>query len=393
VGIGQRLGVGSGDLLALDLPPGSGWVELVRELWSEGIAFLPLHDRLADRERRAIVDRARPSAVLDSTGESTLFGDPGSKSQGVGVVLATSGTEGDPKLVELPRAALEAAIASSAAVLGATPSDAWVACLTPAHVGGLLVLLRAAVLGSPVTVLERFDPRATALAGRGAFVSLVPTMVRRLVGADADLTPLATLLVGGGSLDPGTRRAAEARGARIVTTYGLTETCGGVAYDGVLFEGTEAHIAGGQIELRGPTLMEGYLHDPAATAAAFTVDGWLRTGDAGTIRDDGRLSVDGRLGEAIRTGGETVWPLEVEAAIRDHPKVADAAVVGRPHPEWGAQVVAFVVPAHAQDPPTLGELRDHASGRLARFKAPRELVLVEALPRTSSGKLRRSALR
>jgi acyl-CoA synthetase (AMP-forming)/AMP-acid ligase II len=138
--------------------------------------------------------------------------------------------------------------------------------------------------------------------------------------------------------------------------------------------------------------MEGYRLDPAATASAFTLDGWLRTGDVGAIDDTGRLRIDGCLDDAIRTGAETVWPQRVETALADHPKVADVAVAGRPDPEWGAQVVAFVVPEAAGDPPTLQELRDHARERLPRFMAPRALVLMTNLPRTVSGKLRRGSL-
>ena len=155
--------------------------------------------------------------------------------------------------------------------------------------------------------------------------------------------------------------AARDRGARLVTTYGLTESCGGIAYEGRLFDETQARIAEGAIELRGPTLMEGYRADPTATAEAFTIDGWLRTGDAGALGDDGLLAVFGRADDAIRTGAETVWPQEVEAALQDHPKVAEVAVAGRPDPEWGQHVTVFVVPADAGDPPTLEELRDHAS--------------------------------
>ncbi|MGZ8652884.1 MAG: AMP-binding enzyme, partial [Actinomycetota bacterium] len=124
----------------------------------------------------------------------------------------------------------------------------------------------------------------------------------------------------------------------------------------------------------------------------FTLDGWLRTGDAGELERDGRLRVDGRLDEAIRTGAETVWPQEVEVALRDHPKVMDVAVAGRPHPEWGQQVVAFVVPMRSEDPPGVEELREHASARIARFKLPRALVLMSDIPRTTSGKIRRGEL-
>ena len=122
-----------------------------------------------------------------------------------------------------------------------------------------------------------------------------------------------------------------------MSTYGLTETCGGIAYDGRLFDDTSARIdATGGVQIHGPTLMEGYRHDPAATAVAFTLDGWLRTGDTGALESDGRLRIDGRSDEAIRTGAETVWPHEVEDALREHPKVAEIAVAGRPHRGVGA---------------------------------------------------------
>jgi O-succinylbenzoic acid--CoA ligase len=187
------------------------------------------------------------------------------------------------------------------------------------------------------------------------------------------------------------RERAEAADAPVVQTYGLTESCGGVIYDGVPFVGTEARVSGGVIELRGPTLMTGYLDDPAATAAAFD-DGWLRTRDGGAIDADGRLEVFGRLDDVINSGGEKIWPQEVEAALATHPRVGDVAVGGSPDPEWGERVVAFVVPSDPNAPPTLDDLRDHAAASIARFKAPRELVLVDALPRTASGKLRRGAL-
>ena len=139
--------------------------------------------------------------------------------------------------------------------------------------------------------------------------------------------------------------------------------------------------------------MLGYRHDPQGSARAFTADGWLRAGDAGRIDGEGRLHIIGRLDDLINSGGERVWPNEVEAALRGHPGIADVAVVGRPDPEWGQRVVAFVVPADPGAPPTLEQLRDYAARAISRHKAPRELVLVEhALPRTSSGKVRRGAL-
>jgi o-succinylbenzoate---CoA ligase len=388
-----EIGAGPGELVVVDLDPGPLWLEVIRQLWTDGAAVLPLDRRLRAAERRAILDRARPTFILDEQGP-TLFAGGTAVDTGIGAVAATSGTGGLPKLAELPREALVSSVRGSASMLGATPSDPWVSCLTPAHIGGLSVLLRNVVLGVPVLVHERFDPsRLLAEAPDGAFVSLVPTMLTRLLEQLGDLSHFGALLVGGGPLDASVLEEARERGARVVTSYGLTETCGGIAHDGRVFAGTDVRIdaSEGRIELRGPTLMEGYRSDPAATAGAFTLDGWLRTGDVGHV-NDGVLKVDGRLDEVIRTGAESVWPQEVERALRDHPKVADVAVAGRPHAEWGEQVVAFVVPHEGADPPTLQELRAHATERIAGFKSPRDLVLMSELPRTASGKIRRSEL-
>lgn len=384
---------GPRELVAIDLPPGPRWLDLVSALWASGAAVLPIDHRLSASEKRAVIDRAGPSAVVGEDDDATLF--VGERvDEGIGLVMATSGTAGAPKLAELSRAAITAALDASASILGSTPADPWVACLTPAHVGGMLVLLRGVVLGAPIEVHERFDPQRLATAPEGACVSLVPSMLRRLIDAGVDLSRFGALVVGGDVLDEALAREARERGGRVITTYGLTETCGGVVYDGRCFPDTRVRITvpDDRLELRGPTLMEGYHHDPAATASAFSPDGWLRTGDVGALEGDGRLTVHGRLEDAIRTGGEKVWPQEVERALRDHPKVADIAVVGRPDSEWGQHVTAYVVPAEAAEPPSLRELRDHAGERIARFKAPRELHLVDAIPRTAAGKIRRTEL-
>ena len=354
----------AGELIAYALPPGEVWLEILAAHASSGASFFPIDVRLSDREQRASVERARPG-LLVTPGDEVLFADPAPVDPDrVWAVVATSGVSGKPKLAELPRTALGAAVAGSLTALDASAFDPWVACLSPAHVGGLLVLLRGALAGAPVDVLDGSEPaRLWAEAPDGAHVGLVPTMLRRLVATAHDLSRLGVLLVGG------------------------------VAYDGIPFEGTEVRISStGQIELTGPTVMEGYRGDPAATAEAFTVDGWLRTGDRGELDAEDRLVVHGRSDDAIRSGGETVWPDEVEAALRSHLGVADVAVTGAPDHEWGQRVVAWVVPVDRALPPTLEELREHSRERLARFKAPRELNVVDALPRTPSGKLRRAAV-
>ncbi len=392
-----------GELVVVDVPPGPTWVRLVHQLWNDRVSFMPLDQRLSARERRVLVDLARPTAVLDATGSLTVFAGAEPVDDEVALVMPTSGAGGAPRLVELSRRAAAAAVTTSRDALAAAGHDVsapLVCCLTPAHLGGMLVLLRGELGDLRVVAHERFDPeRLTREAPPGAGVSLVPTMLRRLVRARADLGLLGTLLVGGAALDPGLRAGAESLGGKLVSTYGLTESCGGVVYDGAPLPGTQIRIDPGstgggpaRIELRGPTIMRGYRGDPAATGAAFDVRGWLRTGDAGTIDDDGRLIVHGRLDDAIRTGGETVWPDEVERALVDHPKVGEVAVAARPHQGWGQQVVAFVVPRRIDEPPTLEELREHASRTIARHKGPRDLVLLPVLPRTPSGKIRRVAL-
>jgi o-succinylbenzoate---CoA ligase len=378
-----------GDLVALAAPPGPEWIGLIEHAWAAGAAVLPLDARLPDAERRDIVRRGRPTVLLEARGWRRPRG--GVPADGLALVVHTSGSAGDAKLVEFDRAAVDAAVASSSLALGATSRDRWLCCLPLAHVGGLLVVLRAVLLGAPVVVHARFEPAAV---GRdaGDFVSLVPTMLRRLLEGGVDVASFRAMLVGGGALRRDLREAGLAAGAHPVETYGLTETCGGVVYDGRALPGTRVRIADGGIELRGPTLMRGYRLEPERTSLAFTEDGWFRTADAGCIGDDGSLHVLGRVDELINSGGEKVWPQEVESALATHPAVADVAVAGRADADWGERVVAFVVPREPGTPPTLDELRDHASATIARFKAPRELVLVGGLPRTASGKVRRAAL-
>lgn len=379
-----------GELVAVPAPPGPDWIHVISDVWDGGAAVLPLDHRLPEPERRDIIRRARPARVLDGDEWERLEG--AKPADGVALVMHTSGTGGVHKLVELDRAAVDAAVASSAGALSVTANDPWLCCLPLAHVGGLLVLLRAVLLGAPVVVHEEFDARAVAQVD-ARFTSLVPTMLERLLDLGVDLDRFRTILIGGAALPPDRRaRALDARGT-VVETYGLTETCGGVVYDGRPLERIEIRIGDAGIELRGPTLMRGYRLDPKRTAAAFSADGWLRTGDAGEIDASGVLQVSGRLDDLINSGGEKVWPHEVETALATHGGVQDVAIVGAPDPEWGQRVVAFVVPRDRARPPTLEELRDHVSATIARFKAPHELVLVDSLPRTPSGKVSRIALR
>lgn len=402
-------GMTSGELLAVDVPPGPAWVGVVHRCWSEGVAFLPLDPRWTTTERRRVMDLAQPAAVLDAGGDVTVFGGAAPVAPDVALVIATSGTSSAPKLAESSRDAVEAAVTGSVDALAGDVDMAttgpWVCCLTPAHVGGLLVLLRGEVTGARVVAQPRFDPAVVVRVLREtgpAHVSLVPAMLTQVVEHAAGLPggPQgglrgATLLVGGGSAEPSVAQRARDMGAHVVTTYGMTETCGGVVYDGVPFSGIEVRIVAGRepaIELRGPTLFSGYRGDPGATGSAFDSKGWFRTRDLGLLDEDGALVVLGRADDAIRTGGETVWPDEIESIMRTHPALREVAVTGRPHATWGQQVVAFIVPIDPSDPPGGDELKAWVRDRVASFKVPRRTEVVASIPRGPTGKVIRRDL-
>ena len=377
-----------GDLVAVTLPPSPAWLDLLTETWDAGAALLPIDDRLPGAKRAALIERASPTIALDRRGVRRVRGEP--VETGIVLVVHSIGTGGEPGFAQFDRDAIDAAVSSSSLALGATGEDRWLSCLPLAHVGGLLVLLRALLLGAPVSVHDRFDPRAALAEPDVAFTSVVPTMLARLVETGSDLSALRSILVGGAHLSAQLRSRAEHAGGRVVETYGLTESCGGVVYDGTPFRGTEVRIGpGGEIQLRGPTMMRGYR---PGGAEPFTPDGWLRTADGGELDAEGRLHVAGRTDDVVITGGEKVWPQAIEAALLRHPRVREVAAAGLPDREWGERVTVWVVPSDAADPPTLEDLRAFVAERLSPYAAPRELLLIQRLPRTASGKVRRADL-
>jgi len=375
-----------GDVVAVALPPGEAWLSIAAATWAAEASLLPVDHRLAAPAAQSLLADGRPTVLVSPQGwrrvRSGRPADPG-----VALIVPTSGSSGRPRLVELTRSAVEAAVASSLRALGAEAGDGWVSCLPFAHIGGLLVLLRGVLGGAPL--LFRGPAELEPVAGF-PFVSVVPTQLVRTLDAGVEFRGYRALLVGGGGMDAALRSRLAAAGAPCVVTYGLTQSCGGVVYDGTPLPGVSVRIdEGGEIQLGGPTLLRGYRD---GSAAGLTADGWLPTGDAGRLDGDGRLHVHGRLDDLIVTGGENVWPGDVEVALRSHPAVADCAVFGRPDPSWGQRVVAAVVPRDRAVPPTLEELRDHVGALLGRHQAPRELLLVESLPRTALGKLQRGGL-
>jgi len=367
------------ELVALSVPS-SRFVDDLRRTWDDGDAVFPLDLRLAAPARAAVLDAMRPAVVVDEEGgrhrrSMALPVEPGDA-----LVVATSGTTGEPRGVVLTHGAVRASALATSARIGVDAStDRWLACLPLSHVGGLSVVTRAIVTGTAVELHAGFDAGAVEEAARAGatLVSLVPTALRRI---DSQLFRVIVL---GGAAPPG------ALPSNVVTTYGMTETGSGVVYDGFPLDGVEIAVddEDGSIMLRGPMLLRCYRdgRDPKHSG------GWLDTGDIGAFDAAGRLVVHGRRGDLIITGGENVWPDPVEQVLAAVPGVADVAVAARDDEEWGQRVVAFVVPS-AEGPPSLDALRSAVKDVLAAHAAPRELVLVDAIPRTALGKVRRSEL-
>ena len=359
-------------LVALDLPGGSAFVDALRSVWDRGDAALPIDQRLPRPALTELLRTMRPGRVIDRNGRESPLRAGQPTETGDALVVATSGTTGSPKGVVLTHAAVAASAAASSARLEVGPDDHWLACLPLSHVGGLSVVTRALHTGTRLTVLPGFAVDPVEQAG-ATLVALVPTALRRI-----DPTRFRTILLGGAA-------APDALAPNVVTTYGMTETGSGIVYDGLPLAGVDLRISDGEIHVRCPMLLRAY-----RDGTTPLVDGWFRTGDAGRLGRDGKLVVEGRIVELIITGGENVWPGPVEAVLSTHPAVADVAVAGRPDPEWGEVVVAYVVAA--EDPPKLDELREHVRASLPAFNAPRALVLVDAIPRTALGKVVRTSL-
>jgi O-succinylbenzoic acid--CoA ligase len=422
-------------LIALGLPPGPVFVEHLRRVWEAGDAVLPIDHRLPPPAVERLVEALGPEVVVSAEGERR--GVRGrAVADGDALVMSTSGTTGEPKGVVLTHEAVAASARATSARLGIDPDrHHWLCCLPVAHVGGLGVVTRALWSGTALTVLPRFDVAAVAgavgeasaagtagravraggTAGRAAravgdaagAAGVVGTAPRAASGADGGdggathvsvvVSMLAQLpdglvsrferIVLGGSAVP-----AELP-PNVVATYGLTETGSGCVYGGEPLDGVEVRVdADGQILLRGALLLRAY-RTAAGETDPFVEGGWFPTGDLGAWdAASGRLSVFGRRGDLIISGGQNVWPEPVERVLAAVPGVAEVAVVGRPDARWGSAVTAVVVPSDPSRPPSLAALRSAVKEQLAPYCAPHRLELAAALPRTALGKVRRNAL-
>jgi o-succinylbenzoate---CoA ligase len=438
------LGVSPGDRVAALLPNGAELAALVHACPLGGAALVPLNLRLTPRELAFQLRDAEPRLLVyapefaRSAREACTL-TPGTPSQvtplspgpsdaplcealqlgDTSAVVYTSGTTGTPKGAELSHGAFLWSAIGSAFHLGNAPDDHWLACLPLQHVGGLAILHRAALTGAAVTVHERFDPaRVAAELDRGAvtLVSLVATLLERVLDARGERPAPARLravLLGGGPAPAPLLRRARDLGFPVVTTYGLTEATSQVAtlpLDRARAPGdavgrplfcTELRIVSpdgvalpagkpGEIAVRGPTVMTGYLRRPGDTARVLR-GGWLHTGDIGMLDAAGDLRVLDRRSDLIVTGGENVYPAEVEAALREHPAISDAAVAGEADAAFGARVSAWLVVRPGAQL-SHSELASFCRERIAGYKVPRTMYVVPSLPRSESGKLLRRAL-
>jgi O-succinylbenzoic acid--CoA ligase len=393
-------------LRALAAEPGDvgEWMSALEDAISgSGPALLPLPAGPA-QVRSGLLDAFRPD-------------DPAAplECDDVAVVVPTSGSTGVPKGALLSAAALRASAAATHARLGGAGS--WVLALPLTHVAGLMVLVRAIEGGGTVSRVgrsESFDATGFAavtaaaagaprFAGEPLYTSLVPTQLARLLDAGVDLSAYSAILLGAAAAPDQLLARARAAGARVVTTYGMSETCGGCVYDGRPLDGTSVGIdTSGRVVIGGPSVFSGYRLRPDLTAEVLDRQGRFVTGDLGEVADDGRLQLLGRADDVIISGGENVAPAVVEAALAALPGIAACAVVGVADATWGERVVALVVAGPGTGPgtrpgatsaPTLPAVRAALAERLPSAWRPTRLVVVPAIPLLATGKPDRRALR
>ena len=395
-------GVRRGANVAVTMSGGLGQIVLIHALMKTGAVLLPLSPKLSAEQRQAAIDSNRVSVDLDDPDRLTrteadmpLLGEH--DMEDVHCRILTSGSTGSAHTVGLTYGNHLFSAMGSAFNIGVNPEDRWLCALPVSHISGLSIVMRSVIYGTTMVLQDRFETDGVryAIEEQGVnVISMVSTMLLRLLEEGVDLSGPRAILVGGGPVPQGALEEALSRGASVIQTYGLTETCSQVT----TLEVKEARRKVGSVgrplltsHLRiqdGEILVQG----PTVSSEALDVDGWLHTGDVGRIDDDGFLFVEGRTDEMIITGGENVSPGEVEDVLTRHPDIVEAAVVGRPDPEWQQAVTAVVVLSNGSAL-SVEEVREHCSRSLAGYKVPKRVEIVTELPRTPSGKLHRSALR
>ncbi|MFF8099333.1 acyl-CoA synthetase [Streptomyces sp. NPDC016640] len=414
-----------------------------------GVTVVPLNPRSGEKELGHILSDSAPALVLTAPGTQLpaplddlprVDVDPAAGAPGAlpddrardggdpALIVYTSGTTGPPKGAVLPRRAIATTLDALADAWQWTGDDVLVHGLPLFHVHGLVLgTLGPLRRGGSVRHLGRFTTEGVAreLNDGATMLFGVPTMYHRLAEALPTAPELAEALAGARLLVSGSaalpvhdhERIAAATGRRVIERYGMTETLMNTSVRadgearpgtvGVPLPGVELRLVEedgspvgaydgetvGEIQVRGPNLFTEYLNRPDATAAAFTADGWFRTGDMAVRDPDGYVRIVGRKAtDLIKSGGYKIGAGEIENALLEHPGVREAAVTGEPDADLGERIVAWVVPADPQSPPAPAELADHVAGRLAPHKRPRVVHHLDALPRNDMGKIMKRAL-
>ncbi len=357
------------------------FVDLVQRAWSNGDAVLPIDQRLRPAGKKMLMDTMAPSEIIDASFTTSSLPNGRPMQDGDALVIASSGSTGSPKGIIHTHSSIVAGAQASASRLQLSSNDHWLVCIPVSHVGGFSVITRALHTGAALTLHPTFDATAVqeAVKNGATHTSLVATALARI---DASL--FSSILLGGSS-------APDNLPSNVITTYGMTETGGGVVYNGQPLDNVEIKIVDGEIFLRCPMLMRAYRDDQTISMQ----DGWYATGDIGEIDDNGKLSVHGRQTDLIITGGENVWPSGVENSLASHPIVNQVVVRGMPDTTWGQRVVAYVVlndSSQTSEVKLLSDLREHVKQTLPAFCAPQQIVILAEIPRTSLGKVDVQAL-
>lgn len=434
----DRLNAASARLAALGVRPGDRvacyaetHVDVVAALLAThalGAVWVPINPGYQDAELQHIVEHSGARVVLCDAARMARVGSRAralspwwtrgaptthaAADDDAALLIYTSGTTGRAKGCRLAFANLVGAVGALSALWELGPDDEVVHALPLFHVHGLCVALHGALLrGARTHLLPRFSPRAVidAVAGGGTVFMGVPTMYRRLLDhleqhpADGAVLARARLFCAGSAALPAADLESFERhtGHRIVERYGMSETLITLSNPvrgqrkagtvGTPIPGVHIRVVDDELQVKGPGVMSGYWNDPAATAQAFTDDGFLKTGDTVRVDEDGYVTIVGRSStDILKVGGYKISAREIEEQLLTHPAVLEVAVVGVPDREWGQRVVACVVPRHADAAPTLVQLQAHV--RLHEAKKPRGLCLLEALPKNAMGKVQKKLL-
>ncbi|MCO5316137.1 MAG: o-succinylbenzoate--CoA ligase [Solirubrobacterales bacterium] len=395
-------GVRRDTTVAMNMGPGPGKVILIHALMKLGAVLLPISPNLAPVERqRALetcgvgIDLDEPDRLTRTEADLPLLGEI--DLDRVHCRILTSGSTGEPSAIGLSYGNHLFSAMGSAFNIGVEPGDRWLCALPMSHISGMSIVMRSVIYGTGLVLHDRFSPEAVASAiqsDRVNVISLVSTMLLRLLDAGVDLSGTRAILVGGGPVPRSALELAAEQGAPVLQTYGMTETCSQVTTLSAADANRKPGSAGRPLFTSHLRIHEDEIlvQGPTVSTDSLDVDGWLHTGDIGRIDEEGFLYVEGRIDDLIISGGENIHPGEVEDALIRHPAVAEAAVVGRPDPEWQQAVTAVVVLKEGVVPAP-GELEEFCSGLLASYKVPKRIEVVETLPRTPSGKVHRAVLR